>query len=1054
MALILGGCSAAGGPDSGSSGDSSTDSSTDSSSDGNLNVDGDIGAGGGGSNVDPCESDAPPDYCILNYETAGPGCGDGKVNQAAEECDDGNGFPGDGCNGACLTETNWDCTSGTCIQTIVCGDGMREGYEVCDDGGTEPSDGCSSDCLSVDPFYLCPVAGGACVSTVECNDGRISGNEQCEDGNTAPLDGCDASCRLEAGYFCPSIGQSCKKVPFCGDGLQGGNEECDDKNSNSSDGCSSTCLVEGGFACPTPGSACVPIVINCGDGALAGNEKCDDGNTDNGDGCSKTCTVETGFSCPTVGARCNAICGDGLLKSGESCDDGATSNNDGCSSKCVWEPGYFCSATVPHNCVTDTCGNSKTGNGESCDDGNRVPGDGCGVNCRAEPTCTYGSAGCTSKCGDGLVIGEQCDDGNVRSGDGCSSTCTKENGFSCAQPTTCAEKLPWDHDNNDATAGVPTCVDRVPVIYRDFNASHAHFQPGWDSAGTPGLVASSLDSSGKPLWSGASDGVINSGNSALFANWYRDSSASTTVVGELILWDRDRVPTDGAYASSQNSSGLSFVNRWGSQGEKWFVLVGASGPRYEWCSNSAADGCTGKGNCADNKWTVCHAPCTPWSNSSACAEYPAVSAGTRTEWDGSPVFFPLDGKGKTPVGEYSTAAIAPSYGGNWDAESNYVTGAGAHNFHFTSEVRRWFKYDSSKTYKLDFTGDDDVWVFINGKLAVDLGGWHPPLNGSVTVNAGSASTYNLTNGKVYEIVVFQAERKTTGSSYRLTLSGFNSNASICTSTCGDGIVASNEQCDDGSNTGGYGKCQPGCLLGARCGDGTKNGSEGCDNGANLNGYNDGSANACAPGCKKPARCGDSTVDYTFGEICDQGGANSSSYGGCNSCQLGPHCGDGTKNGSEQCDDGVNDGTAGCGPGCLNTSACGNGQLDPGEECDDGINDGGYGECGPSCRNGARCGDNITQTLYEQCDDGVNDGGYGECGPQCRLGQYCGDGKVNGNEVCDDGVNAGGYGQCGPTCKLGPYCGDKKVQKPETCDDGNRTNKDGCSSTCAIESIVK
>jgi fibro-slime domain-containing protein len=1067
-----------------------------------------IGTGQGGSGTEGCDPDDPD--CGVLYEPAGPGCGDGEVNADGEECDDGNGLPGDGCNGACEVEPNWDCGSGTCVVSIECGDGVVEGVEVCDDGTSASGDGCSDDCSTIDPFFNCPPGGGACVSTVECGDGRISGAESCEDGDSDGGDGCSASCTLEAGWYCPSVGQACKKVPFCGDKVQSASEECDDGDAESGDGCSSICQVELNYACPTPGSACVPIVVACGDSAITGLETCDDGNAASGDGCSSSCQVETGFSCSVAGARCTPKCGDGLVRGQEACDDGNTANSDGCSSKCTWEKGWSCNATPPHACTADTCGNSKVGNGEACDDGNRIPGDGCAPDCTAEPQCSsYGSAGCTSRCGDGLVIGEECDDGNARSGDGCSSACKVEVGFSCSQPAACAEKLPWDHDNNDGTAGIPTCVQRVPVIYRDFNSDHPHFQPGWDSEGTANLVLSSLDAQGKPDWNSAvTDGVINSGNSARFDDWYRTTTSSTMVLGELVLWDRDRVPTDGTYSAQNNAAGLSFVNRWGSQGEKWSVTVGGSSGSYIYCGNASecpADQTYDKAHCTcSSNWDggaierVTKSGCSETAPGFAGCSFDGNNwytigggtAGTLVSYDGNPTFFPLDDKGKTASGDYSNATIAPQYGGNWTPESDYVTGARSHNFHFTSEVRRWFKYDSSKSYRLDFTGDDDVWVFINGKLAVDLGGWHPPKDGSVTISSATAATYNLVNGRVYEIVVFQAERKTTASSYRLTLSGFNANPSVCAATCGDGIVASTEQCDDGVNDGGYGQCQPGCLLGARCGDGTKNGSEQCDNGSNLSGYNDPSAGACAPGCLKPKRCGDSSIDYGYGEVCDLGASNSSAYGGCGTdCQLAPHCGDGIENGSEECDDGVNDGTAGCGPGCVNTSSCGNGYVDPGEQCDDGVNDGGYGECGGSCMLGPRCGDGTLQSTYEQCDDGVNDGGYGECGgscmlgprcgdgtlqstyeqcddgvndggygqcgASCRLGPYCGDGVKNGSEGCDDGVNEGGYGKCGPTCQVGPYCGDGKVQAPrEECDDGNRTNKDGCSSTCLKETVVK
>ena len=67
--------------------------------------------------------------------------------------------------------------------------------------------------------------------------------------------------------------------------------------------------------------------------------------------------------------------------------------------------------------------------------------------------------------------------------------------------------------------------------------------------------------------------------------------------------------------------------------------------------------------------------------------------------------------------------------------------------------------------------------------------------------------------------MFQAERQTIGSSYRLTLSGFNAAPSDCRPVCGDGILGIGEECDDGMNAGGYGQCAPGCKLGEYCGDG-------------------------------------------------------------------------------------------------------------------------------------------------------------------------------------------------------------------------------------------
>lgn len=97
-----------------------------------------------------------------------------------------------------------------------------------------------------------------------------------------------------------------------------------------------------------------------------------------------------------------------------------------------------------------------------------------------------------------------------------------------------------------------------------------------------------------------------------------------------------------------------------------------------------------------------------------------------------------------------------------------------HNFHFTMKASGQFEYHEADNLFFDFSGDDDVYLFVNSTLTLDLGGAHLPASRIVYINEliengaiRNADGSPIEDGDVLDFDLFYMERHSTASNLKI-----------------------------------------------------------------------------------------------------------------------------------------------------------------------------------------------------------------------------------------------------------------------------------------------
>ncbi len=409
----------------------------------------------------------------------------------------------------------------------------------------------------------------------------------------------------------------------------------------------------------------------------------------------------SGYACPLRKAPCVPDCGDGIVTGTEQCDPGIAVEKNACSANCRWNPGLGLHGQPGHASATPTkCGDGKKEGAEGCDDGNTMPYDGCSATCQCRAAAARRAARpapAPGKCGDGIVLARR----GVRRRQ---------------QPV--GRRLLVDlhrrgglHLHAAAARRQHPGAGRLPRLQATTRPTD--FEPGaTGSDGDHRLRASSApcsNAAGKPVFVARRRHELHHERGDVRRSGTRTSPAS------------NHTTTDDADALEQRHRRLRQPlgpERRAVDVTRRPTTAATSARQLDACGNpiparsTSADGL----RTTPPAGQVCVQPCTrAGAATQACFARRRRSTGR-----------PCSSRSTTTPRRAAARPSAANDPAALRSELDYPRRCRRRCTTSASPARSatGSRTTRRKTYKLDFLGDDDVWMFVNKRLAVDIGGIH------------------------------------------------------------------------------------------------------------------------------------------------------------------------------------------------------------------------------------------------------------------------------------------------------------------------------------------